>query len=123
MPVYRKLDPLLRKQFGIQEPPKRVAPGGPAPQDLSPYVGHYSRYGMTFDIAKTENGLSISTDGAMAPRVFDGIELRPLTAQVFEARLAALDATVWISFHDFDANGKPSLVFLLERMARREGAS
>jgi CubicO group peptidase (beta-lactamase class C family) len=121
MSVYRKLDPLLRKLFGVAGQPKRVPPGGPAPRDLSPYVARYSRYGMTFDVTKSENGLSISTDGAMAPRVIDRIELRPLTAQVFEARLAALDATIWISFHDFDANGKPSFVFLLERIARREG--
>ncbi len=122
MSVYRKLDPLLRKQFGVQEAPKRIPCGGPAPRDLSAYCGRYSRYGMTFDITKAENGLSISTDGAMAPRVIDRLELHPLTAQIFETWLAALDATIWISFHDFDASGKPSLVFLLERMARREGA-
>jgi CubicO group peptidase (beta-lactamase class C family) len=120
--AYRKLDPLLRKQFEIQEAPKRVPPGGPAPRDLSPYCGRYSRHGMTFDITGTESGLSISASGSMAPRIVDGIELHPLTAQVFEARLPALDATIWISFHDFDANGKPSLLFVLERMAKREEA-
>jgi hypothetical protein len=77
---------------------------------------------MTFDITGTESGLSISASGSMAPRIVDGIELHPLTAQVFEARLPALDATIWISFHDFDANGKPSLLFVLERMAKREEA-
>ena len=85
--VYRRLDPLLRKHFGIAAAPTRIPPGGPAPRDLSAYCGRYSRYGMTFDITKADNGLSISTGGAMAPRVIDRIELRPLTAQVFEARL------------------------------------
>ena len=51
--------------------------------------------------------------------IFNGLRLRPLTDQVCEVRLESLGATVWVSFHDFDDSGRPQLLFLLERMARR----
>ncbi len=122
MAVYRQIEPLLRRLANIPAP-ARTPPGRPVPQDLDAYEGIYERDGMVFTIRKGEGlTLNLSVSGPMAPSIVDGLTLCPITAQVCELEIPALKATVWVSFHEFDVAGKPQLIFLLERMARRTGA-
>ncbi|HEY0300626.1 MAG TPA: serine hydrolase domain-containing protein [Rhizomicrobium sp.] len=118
--VYRKIEPALRRLAGLPAPPQRIPSGGPVPKDLGVYEGVYTRHGMEFTVTRAPDATFVLTiDGDMAPKSFSGLTLRPLTAQVCEMRIPSLDASVWVSFHEFDGNGKPQLLFLLERMARR----
>lgn len=117
--TYRQLEPLLRKFASVAPAPKR-APEGKPPRDLKPYEGTYSRHGMDFTIKAAGRVLRLTVGGSMAAPVLQGLKLRPLSPSVFEAEIAALKATVWVSFHDFEPDGRPNLFFGLERMARRK---
>ncbi|MDB5495564.1 MAG: ampC [Phenylobacterium sp.] len=120
--VYRDIEPLIRETLGIGPAPPRKPQGAP-PRDLTPYEGRYERHGMTFDIQAGEGEtLLLSASGAMASPILDGLHLRPLTTEVFETTIPALDASIWVSFHDFASDGKPGLLSVLERLARRAQA-
>lgn len=116
--VYRQLDPVLRKAIGLDTAPVRLVRGN-VPGDLAPYEGVYARHGMTFTVRRVDDALGLSVAGAHAPQILNGLILRPLNVQVFETRIEAVAATVWISFHDFAADGRPGLFCALERMAKR----
>ena len=118
--TYQQLEPLLREMAGLSQAPVRVPPGGPAPDNLSRYAGTYRRYGVSFAVKDNPDGtLRLAVEGPMAPGVLDAVIMRPLSTTVCEARIPVLDRSVWISFHDFDDSGKPELLFVTERMARR----
>jgi len=119
MATYRQLEPMLRKFASVPPAPKRV-PAGKPPRDLKLYEGTYSRHGMDFTIKAEGRVLRLMVAGTMAAPVLRGLKLKPLSPSVFEADIAALKATIWVSFHDFGADGRPNLFFGLERMARRK---
>ncbi len=119
--LYREAEPYLRVAAGVPEGKRRVPSGGPVPQSFDLYEGVYGRYGMEFRIETRDGTLTLVPGGALNPASFGALALRPLTRDVFEAAIPSVNATVWISFHEFDASGKPQLLFALERMARRSG--
>lgn len=118
--VYRDVEPILRRLAGLAPAPERVPPGGPVPSDLSVYEGRFVRDGMSFTVRRHDaRSLRLGVEGPLAPGIANGLVLQPLSAKVCAMRIPALDASVWVSFHDFDEHSRPRLLFLLERMARR----
>lgn len=117
--TYRQLEPALRKFASVAPAPKRKPEGKP-PRDLKPYEGKYVRHGMDFTIKADRKMLRLIAGGSMSSPALSELKLRPLSPTVFEAELAALKATIWVSFHDFGQDGRPNLFFGLERMARRK---
>lgn len=118
--LYREIEPALRQLSGLSESPVRMPPGGPASGRLDRYEGVYGRHGVQIVVRKeTEVSLVLAVSGPMVPPIINGLSLTPLTDQVFAAQIPALNATIWVSFHDYDAEGRPALIFLLERLARR----
>ena len=119
--VYRQLEPVLRDRLQLPAAPKREPPGEP-PADLDAYEGRYERLGMRFDINNRGDGtLQLSASGDASPDILDGLTLRPLNDYIFAAKLEALGAETWVSFHEFDDQARPHLFFVIERMARRHG--
>lgn len=117
--VHRQLEPLLRDALRLEPARRRVLEGDP-PRDLRLYEGRYERHGMTFTIEARDDGtLSLVAGGSMSSPVLGALSLRPLNAQVFEAEIPALDARIWVSFHDFATDARPRFFYALERMARR----
>lgn len=115
--VYRAAEPLLRAATGLA-PSRRqvVAPDAVGP--LEAYEGAYSRHGADYVVSKSEDGgLVLTASGAMVAPM--SLSLRPLSARVWEAVLPDLSLSIWVSFHDFDAQGRPGLISVFERMARR----
>lgn len=115
----REIEPLIREALKLDPAPKRKLEGKPG--DLKLYEGTFARHGMEFTTKiEGENALRLTNSGSMASPMVNGLILRPLSEQVFETVIPAIDATIWVSFHDFVA-GRPQLFFALERMSRRRG--
>lgn len=120
--VYREIEPLVRESLRLEPAPAHRPQGAP-PTALEAYQGCYRRHGMTFRVeAGADQALRLSLSGDYAPDDWVGLRLRPITAAVFETEIPSLKATIRVSFHDFDGAGKPRLLSVLERMARREDA-
>jgi CubicO group peptidase (beta-lactamase class C family) len=118
--VYREIEPLVREILRMEPAPVRRPQGAP-PKALEPYHGLYRRHGMAFRVEAGADGApTLSVSGDFASQDFVGLQLRPITADVFETTIASLKATIWVSFHDFGSDGKPRMLSVLERMARRE---
>lgn len=117
--VYRDIEPLIREALQIS-PCSHPSPSEHAVTDLQLYSGTYRRHGITLDVRQEEDGsLTLSATGEYAPDFLDGLRLRPLNHQIFETMIPPLNAKIWVSFHDFRSDGKPQLIYVLERMARR----
>ncbi|WP_312160453.1 serine hydrolase domain-containing protein [Phenylobacterium sp.] len=118
--VFRALDGAIRADLGLSpaaSPKTQVAPA-----DLAPYEGDYLRHGMSLSVRRANaGGLVLSTGGDLP--ILDGLQLRPLSSEVFEAEIASMGgAKIWLSFHEFDPDGRPRLLYALERLARRAEA-
>jgi CubicO group peptidase (beta-lactamase class C family) len=118
--VFRDLDALIRAELGVGAVSPPTVQGAPA-LDLAPYEGDYRRHGMTLRIRSAGDGaLLLSTWGELSAPILDGLRLRPLNSEIFEAEIPSMNgAKIWLSFHEFDARGRPQLLFALERLARR----
>lgn len=118
--LYNEVERALLQSLKIQTPP-RIPPSGACAGDLAAYQGRYERDGMIFDIVAGPGGLTLKASGKFAQASLDGRPMKPLSGHVFEVALPELGLAVWVSFHDFGADGKPRLFCALERMARRTG--
>jgi CubicO group peptidase (beta-lactamase class C family) len=120
VPVYRQIEGLLREAFELPAPARRVTVV--EMRDIAAYEGCYQRHGMTFMLSAEGGGaLRLRVSGSMSSSALDGLLLRPLNRQVFATTLPAIDAAIWVSFHEFEGD-QPQLFFVLERMARRTEA-
>ncbi len=118
--LYRQVEPLLFGHCGQSAPANQVPGGSEAPTDLAPYAGHYARYKMSFDLTLEGDALRLNVGGDYAASILDSAILRPLTDQVFVASLpAAGGAEIWAGFADFDSDGRPRRLQMIERAAVR----
>lgn len=116
--VSREIEPMIREALKLDPATKRKPQGKPV--DLRLYEGTFVRHGMEFTTKiEGEGALRLTNSGSMSSQMINGLILRPMSEQVFETVIPAIDATIWVSFHDFVA-GRPQLFFALERMSRRK---
>nr|WP_321440648.1 serine hydrolase domain-containing protein [uncultured Hyphomonas sp.] len=88
--------------------------------DPALYAGTYKRHGTIYRIEPGTGGtLVLNTEGETATPLLNGLVLSPVNETIFEARIEALKANLWVSFHEFQPDGRPSLFYALERMSRR----
>jgi len=115
--VYREIEPMLRAALELA-PSRRQGVLQELPGPLDVYEGVYSRHGADYAVSKSDDGgLIVTASGTMVAPM--SLSLRSLSARVWEAILPGLGLSIWVSFHAFDAQGRPGLISVFERMARR----
>jgi len=100
------LDDVAEPLFGARPSPLRLAPRGDPGLDLGAYVGRYAWPDQVYEVALSEQGLTLVVAGRASPLV-------PLDRRTFLLNQGANPDVPTVTFDEFDASGRPGVLYVM----------